>query len=90
MGCTVAPVPEDRFDVRPLIQDISYLVVSIHHPLAQRQTITLPELKDEQFVLLGTEFSTHHDICTALREAGVEPKIAMLSTQWDFIISWYG
>ena len=86
VGCTVAPVPEDRFDVRPLIQDISYLVVSIHHPLAQRQTITLPELKDEQFVLLGTEFSTHHDICTALREAGVEPKIAMLSTQWDFII----
>ena len=86
VGCTVAPVPEDRFDVRPLIQDISYLVVSLHHPLAQRQTITLPELKDEQFVLLGTEFSTHHDICTALREAGVEPKIAMLSTQWDFII----
>ena len=37
-------------------------------------------------MLLGTEFSTHHDICTALQEAGVEPKIAMLSTQWDFII----
>ena len=44
VGCTVAPVPEDRFDVRPLIQDISDLVVSIHHPLAQRQTLTLPEL----------------------------------------------
>ena len=52
VGCTVAPVPEDRFDVRPLIQDISYLVVSIHHPLAQRQTITLPELKDEQLSLI--------------------------------------
>lgn len=86
VGCAVMPVPEDRFDWWPFVRDISHLVVSTRHPLAQKQSITLPELKDESFVLLGTEFSTHHDICTALREAGFEPNIVMLSSQWDFII----
>ena len=86
VGCVVLPVPEDRFDFWPFARDISRLVVSTRHPLAKKQVITLPELKDERFVLLGTEFSTHYDICTALRNAGFEPNIAMLSSQWDFII----
>lgn len=86
VGCAILPVPQERFEVYPFVRDISALIVSTQHPLAKRTQITLPELKGENFVLLGTEFSTHHDICTALREAGVEPKIALLSSQWDFII----
>ena len=86
VGCAVMPVSSEQFDIYPFVRDISTLIVSTRHPLAQKQRITLPELKNETFVLLGTEFSTHHDICTALREAGVEPKIGMLSSQWDFVI----
>lgn len=86
VGCAVMPVSQEQFDIYPFVRDISTLIVSTRHPLAQKRQITLPELKNETFVLLGTEFSTHHDICTALREAGVEPKIGMLSSQWDFVI----
>lgn len=86
IGCAIGPVPEEKFDVRPFVQDISCLVVSCKHPLAKRDSITLPELKDENFVLLGAEFSSHYDICAALRDTGFEPHIAMLSSQWDFII----
>ena len=86
IGCAVMPVSEERFELWPFVRDISRLVVSDVHPLADKRRITLPELKDEFFVLLGTEFSTHHDICAALRDAGFEPKLRLLSTQWDFII----
>ena len=86
VGCAVMPISSEQFNIYPFVRDISTLIVSTQHPLAQKQRITLPELKDETFILLGTEFSTHHDICTALREAGVEPKIGMLSSQWDFVI----
>lgn len=86
IGCALMPVPEEQFDVYPFFRDISTLIVSSCHPLAQRRQITLPELKDERFVLLGKEFSSHHDICSALRDAGVEPKIVLLSSQWDFVI----
>lgn len=86
VGCVVLPIPEDAFDSRLFVQDISCLVVSSSHPLAQRDRITLSELRDEAFVLLGTEFATHYDIRAALQEAGFEPNIVMLSSQWDFII----
>lgn len=86
IGCAVVPVPDEPFEIYPFVRDISTLIVSTKHPLAAKQRITLPELKGETFVLLGAEFSTHHDICSALREAGVEPKIGLLSSQWDFVI----
>lgn len=86
VGCVVLPVPEETFDASLFIRDNSCLVVSKKHPLAQRDQVSLTELKNETFVLLGAEFSTHSDIKSALLAAGVEPNIAMLSSQWDFVI----
>lgn len=86
VGCVVLPVPEDSFDASLFVRDSSCLVVSKGHPLARRDSVSLKELRDESFILLGAEFSTHYDIRTALQQAGFEPNIVMLSSQWDFVI----
>ena len=86
VGCVVLPVPEDSFDASLFVRDSSCLVVSKDHPLARRDSVSLKELRDESFILLGAEFSTHYDIKTALQQAGFEPNIVMLSSQWDFVI----
>ena len=86
VGCVVLPVSEETFDASLFIRDSSCLVVSKDHPLAQRDSISLGELRDESFILLGADFSTHHDIKEALQQAGFEPNIVMLSSQWDFVI----
>ena len=46
----------------------------------------LEDLEDESFVMLGSEFSTHQDIKAACHRAGFEPKVVLLSSQWDFVV----
>ena len=48
--------------------------------------MVLEELEDEPFVMLGSEFSTHQDIKAACHRAGFEPKVVLLSSQWDFVV----
>lgn len=86
VGCVIGPVQSDRFDHIPFVQDTTCLAVSRNHPLAARERVSLEELKDETFVLLGSEFATHQDIKSACHGAGFEPKIALLSSQWDFVV----
>ncbi len=86
IGCVTLPASEQLFHVYPFVEDRSCLLVSNKHPLSQRDHISLKDLSHVPLILLGKEFSTHHDICTALREEGVEPNITMLSSQWDFIV----
>ncbi len=88
VGCVIGPVQEQTFDHVLFIKDTSCLAVSVNHPLAQsgRRSVTLEELKDEAFVLLGSDFSTHHDIKSACHQAGFEPNIVLLSSQWDFVV----
>ncbi len=86
VGCVVGPISSESFDAREFTRDISCLVVSSRHPLAQKDRVSCAELKEESFIMLDAEFSTPQDICAALRKSGFEPNIVMLSSQWDFII----
>lgn len=86
VGCVVGPVQTQNFDYVPFIRDTSCLAVSENHPLADRKIVSLAELKDESFVLLGRDFATHHDIISACHQAGFEPNIVLLSSQWDFVV----
>lgn len=62
-------------------------VVLLHksHPLAGAKTITVSELKDDSFAIFNQDFILNRQIMAACRAAGFEPKIALLSSQWDFM-----
>lgn len=86
LGCVSAPVAEDRFDHAPFVHDVFRLAVSSQHRLAGRSSVSISELRDEDFIVAGCDFSTYHTMRAACLEAGFEPKIALHSSRWDFTI----
>lgn len=86
LGCISGPVSDDLFDHVTFIHDDYCLAVSCQHPLASRDTVSLEELRNERFIVSDSRFSAYHAMRFACREAGFEPKIAMYSSRWDFIV----
>ena len=56
------------------------------HPLAGSESITVSQLRDDQFAIFNEDFILHRQILSACRAAGFRPKIALLSSQWDFMV----
>ena len=46
------------------------------HPLAQEETLTVSQLRDEQFAIFNQDFILHQQIMSACQTAGFRPKIA--------------
>lgn len=56
------------------------------HPLAEAESVTVSQLRDDQFAIFNQDFILHRQILSACQAAGFRPKIALLSTQWDFMV----
>lgn len=56
------------------------------HPLADRQEITVAELEQDPFAIFNQDFILYRQITSACYAAGFKPKIALLSSQWDFMV----
>jgi len=85
-GIVVLPADTSIFNVHPFISDKFVLFVHLDHPIAKRESVTLSELKDENFILFSKSFALHHYIIGACKEAGFNPTISYESSQWDLII----
>lgn len=70
------PGAPEALDVTPLMTEELLLVVPLHHEFAQRESVTLPELAEEHFVLLGGSFTLGALVVDACRHAGFELKVA--------------
>ncbi|MDD3164402.1 MAG: LysR family transcriptional regulator [Oscillospiraceae bacterium] len=62
------------------------VLLNYAHPLADRQSLTVEELKEEQFAFFNEDFVLHQRFLDTCREAGFSPKFALLTSQWDFIM----
>lgn len=56
------------------------------HPLAGRASITVSDLQNDSFAIFNQDFILHQQIMSACRAAGFRPRIALLSSQWDFMV----
>lgn len=56
------------------------------HPFAERKTLTVADLRQESFAIFNQDFILNRQIMEACRIAGFQPKIALLSSQWDFMV----
>lgn len=56
------------------------------HPLAGAASITVSALRDDPFAIFNQDFILHRQIMSACHAAGFRPKIALLSSQWDFMV----
>lgn len=56
------------------------------HPLANAASISVRELQNDPFAIFNQDFILHQQIMSSCRSAGFRPKIALLSSQWDFMV----
>jgi len=83
----IAPYPENHEQVtgEVLMTEELFAVLPQNHPLANRSTIHLNELKDDPFVLFNEGYSLRTLVWEACREAGFIPKIAFEGEETDTI-----
>jgi DNA-binding transcriptional LysR family regulator len=86
LGIIVLPANETKFNVYPFFCDEFVLYLHVDHKLADREEVSLSELKEEKFVLFSEDFTLHDYIKQSCQEAGFTPEISYLSSQWDLLI----
>ncbi|USG64898.1 LysR family transcriptional regulator [Brevibacillus ruminantium] len=85
IGLTVLPVDEERFEAIALRAEDLVAIVYPEHWLYGRESINLQELSEESFVLFTEEYAMHDVVRQACLQAGFEPKVAYMSSLWDFV-----
>lgn len=85
IGLTVLPVNEERFEAIPLRAEELVAIVYPGHALFGRESVNLTDLRDESFVLFTEEYAMHDVVRQACLQAGFEPKVAYMSSLWDFV-----
>ncbi|GEK34989.1 LysR family transcriptional regulator [Kurthia sibirica] len=84
-GFVMLPAHEEDFDLLPFTTETVQLIVHKEHPLAQRKSVTMHDLKEEKMLLFSDDFTLHDRILAECQHAGFEANIAFISSQWDFI-----
>jgi LysR family transcriptional regulator, transcription activator of glutamate synthase operon len=74
----VAPMPKNnnKLTGKILFTEKTVALLPIHHPLADRSSIRLRELKDDPFVILPEGYTFRDQIINACNDAGFTPEIA--------------
>jgi DNA-binding transcriptional LysR family regulator len=68
------PIRHPDVDLDPVFDDELVLVVSRHHPFAQRDRIRLQELADDRLILFDRASSYYELTSSLIRQAGVVPE----------------
>ena len=74
---------DDALDYLPFAQDHLDVMIAANHPLADRQTISLTELKDEPYIGLPMESPVYKRNSLAFQKAGFEPNTVLRSEFHD-------
>jgi len=77
---------EDQFDWQEVRREPLDVLVSIDHPLAQRDQVDMRELADQPFILFSEGFALNPIILAVCHRCGFQPTVTSRSSQIDFII----
>ena len=75
-------IPPDRYDLTPILDDPTMLVVSNNHPVARRRRITMNKLADEQWVVRANNHPVVEVLLKACHAAGFEPRISFYANDY--------
>lgn len=76
LALTVGPIPEGRFTASQVFSTEYVLLVSSSDPLAERESIKIPDLKDLRLAVMQTGVRTYSCLQTACERYDFEPNIA--------------
>lgn len=83
----ISPVPSEQDQVtgKVLITEELYAILPLNHHLAGCESITLDQLKDDQFIVFGEGYSLRPLVMNACEAAGFTPNIAFEGEETDTI-----
>jgi DNA-binding transcriptional LysR family regulator len=84
-GVVVLPDKNKNIDYYMFVNEKLKLVVPSSHHFAEKQEVSLQELKEENFIMFNRDFELRNLVMTACREAGFQPIIISETSQLDFI-----
>ncbi|MED1725597.1 LysR family transcriptional regulator [Brevibacillus parabrevis] len=85
LGLTVLPTDAEKFAAVPLVSEDVVAIAHQKHWLAGMDEVNLAQLKDEDFILFTEEYAIHDVVRQACMKSGFEPKVAYMSSLWDFV-----
>lgn len=86
IGIIIEPFDHPEVNKIPIMESEAVCVVSTSHRLANYDTVSFSQLKDEPFFSLDKSFMLHDRMVESCKEAGFTPKIQMESAQWDLLV----
>ncbi|MDO7906008.1 LysR family transcriptional regulator [Paenibacillus sp. JX-17] len=83
----VSPFPESHDQVAGdiVLTEELFAILPPNHPLAQEESISLEQLKDDKFILFSSGYSLRPIVWDACLQAGFTPSIAFESEETDAI-----
>ncbi|MFT8323457.1 MAG: LysR family transcriptional regulator [Bacillus sp. (in: firmicutes)] len=85
LGVVVGPENHELLDYYSFVNEELKLIVPYSHLFANKEVISLAELKEESFIMFNQDFSLRERIITACKDEGFEPRIISETSQLDFI-----
>ena len=86
IGIIIEPFDHPEVNKIPIMESEAVCVVSTSHRLANYDTVSFSQLKDQPFFSLDKSFMLHDRMVESCKEAGFTPKIQMESAQWDLLV----
>lgn len=86
LGIVIEPFEDTRFIKKIAYQTESVLVISRKHKLANQDTVSFKELKEELFLQVTRDFQYRQVFEKICLKAGFNPHISFESNQWDMIL----
>ncbi|WP_445489174.1 LysR family transcriptional regulator [Niallia sp. 03133] len=85
LGVVVVSGHHDLLDYYSFVKEELKLIVPPSHRFANKQMVSLAELKNEFFIMFNQDFSLRDRIIAACNNEGFEPSIISETSQLDFI-----
>lgn len=82
----IEPFDNPEFNKVPIMESEAVCVVSPHHRLANYDTISFSQLKNEKILVFDKSFMLYYRIIDCCKEAGFMPNISLESAQWDLLV----
>ena len=76
----------EEFDWEPVREEPLVALLPSSHPLCERSSIALKDIRELPFILFDPSFALHRMILDACGKAGIAPNIAAQSSQIDFMV----
>lgn len=87
LGMLSENVPISRnLRVIPLTHDEGVIVANKSKAYAAMDTISIRDIKDENFLLTNEQYLLYDDIMQLCMQEGFTPKVMAKSSQWDFLL----